>query len=471
MLVFPPTNEHHGGIMWTHDDQNGLMCALDEARQMGGAVSRVHFVLLLASAAAIAMCPCTSGFSPRRAIAVPSSLGVRLAALPQRLVLRGGAGSTLAQQAKKRVKTSLKSTAAARADEDPEAVWSMAPKGSRRAEARRFDAKARALIEEQDGPLEALPESEMDSDEEGEQYKVESKELDMEQFVEEGSLDDLMNSRRNAEEGPKTAREAESDMSEDAPDKVSAGSDYEGQHSHDSTSYLEESVANSEEAEGLVETTNYDRPRNAGKMDSTVRWTLQISCLCVGVRACVYACACVCVCVRVCVCARACCVVCAHTILTRDLHQRAGSDEKDDSEDESAVKSEEYLSTDEEEEGEEEEEDDEEDGEEDDEEDDMAGGRIGPEEMVGAGGRKRDSDEDGELKEWNEAKGDTSSLFRGENWGTEGDCIADGVCICMEWCRVIPKQRETERLCVFVRQRTCGIEVVRESVRVPRDHA
>ena len=75
-------------------------------------------------------------------------------ALSGQLALRGGgAGSKLDQQVRKKKKKTASVPASSSDAEDEDLDWSAERLGSRRQDAKRFQAKARSLIEERDGPL------------------------------------------------------------------------------------------------------------------------------------------------------------------------------------------------------------------------------------------------------------------------------------------------------------------------------
>jgi len=113
------------------------------------------------------------------------------------LALRGG-GSKLSQQVKKKAKKPA--TEAPSSEADSGSFWA-GEQGSRRADTKSFQAKARSLIEREDGPLQEKE----DSDDEGGQQVTELDDFDLNKLVTEGSLDAVW-----AKEGPKTLSEADS---------------------------------------------------------------------------------------------------------------------------------------------------------------------------------------------------------------------------------------------------------------------
>ena len=121
-----------------------------------------------------------------------------LAAHTPLLALRGG-GSKLAQQVKKKAKKPA-TEAALSSEADSGSFWA-GEQRSRRADTKSFQAKARALIEREDGPLQ----EEEDSDDEGGPQVEQVDDFDLNKYVTEGSLDAVW-----GKEGPKTLSEADS---------------------------------------------------------------------------------------------------------------------------------------------------------------------------------------------------------------------------------------------------------------------
>ena len=115
------------------------------------------------------------------------------------LALRG-AGSKLVRPVKKKAKIAAAESAPS-SEVDSGSFWG-GEQVSRRADSKSFQAKARALIEREDGPLQKKE----DSDDESGQA-TEMDDFDFNKFVTEGSLDAVW---AGTKEGPKKLSEADS---------------------------------------------------------------------------------------------------------------------------------------------------------------------------------------------------------------------------------------------------------------------
>jgi hypothetical protein len=197
----------------------------------------------------------------RNAGAAPTTM--TLLSAPPCLVLRGGAGSRLGQQGGKTKKTAGTEPLHDESDD----VWAEVPQGSRRKEAKKFQAKARSIIEQEEGALQHVEdEGESNEDEEGggetqgstvEGSKVEEEEIDLSQYVAQGSLEAAFGSNYG-KEGPRTESEAqEVSDPERYRDVDSAESEY------DSRDTSNEDDLNAESADG-AEGEEEDE-RNAAK--------------------------------------------------------------------------------------------------------------------------------------------------------------------------------------------------------------
>ena len=190
---------------------------------------------LLRAALLLAVAACReTAVSCSLCAAAPSDLadlGVSLGRRPAlALHLRGGARSKLTQQVNKKSRMAL--------DSDSEGLWD--GQGPRRKDKKEFHAKARSIIEQEEGTL--ISEDEQEEDE-GSDVQEES--MDFEPIVTAGSLDDVF---QESKEGPKTVDELA-----DSADVISGMSDFEGRASRDSSSVENTAAADSDEEDSLIE--------------------------------------------------------------------------------------------------------------------------------------------------------------------------------------------------------------------------